>query len=326
MKPIIQMHFGSHVYGTNTPQSDMDFKGIFMPSVRDIVLGQVHETITHNTKKGDGKNSPEDIDSEFHSLKKYMALLLQGQTVALDMFFTPKEFHLIKSGLWDELQRLKEHWLHKNILPFIGYCRQQANKYGIKGSRVAATRDAMHFFKMYYELHGSSLKLHDFWNEIEKHFVGKDHVLFMDAPMKGQEKVVRMLDICDRKVQEHVSVKEAYAIYKRVFDEYGQRALQAESNENIDWKAMGHAVRICGQAHELLLEHSITFPRPDKDFLRQIREGKLPYKEVAEHIEIGMERLTDIQKNSSLPDKPNYQLAEDIVYQEYRHVISLEDR
>lgn len=38
---IVKMLFGSHLYGTQTPSSDTDYKGVAMPSVRDIALGRV---------------------------------------------------------------------------------------------------------------------------------------------------------------------------------------------------------------------------------------------------------------------------------------------
>lgn len=69
-----------------------------------------------------------------------------------------------------------------------------------------------------------------------------------------------MLEVCNRKVQEHATLKEAHAMFKRIFDEYGQRALLAEKNEGVDWKAMMHATRVCHEAKELLLDHRITYP------------------------------------------------------------------
>ncbi len=38
MKTLVRMQFGSHVYGTNVPTSDHDFKAIHLPEGRDILL------------------------------------------------------------------------------------------------------------------------------------------------------------------------------------------------------------------------------------------------------------------------------------------------
>jgi predicted nucleotidyltransferase len=41
---ICETVFGSHLYGTSTEQSDRDYKGIFLPSAQDILLGRIPKT------------------------------------------------------------------------------------------------------------------------------------------------------------------------------------------------------------------------------------------------------------------------------------------
>lgn len=38
MNKILEMKFGSHLYGTNTPNSDLDYKAIYLPTAREIIL------------------------------------------------------------------------------------------------------------------------------------------------------------------------------------------------------------------------------------------------------------------------------------------------
>lgn len=52
MNKILEMKFGSHLYGTNTENSDMDFKGIYLPTAREIVLGTYKKTICSSRPKG----------------------------------------------------------------------------------------------------------------------------------------------------------------------------------------------------------------------------------------------------------------------------------
>jgi hypothetical protein len=171
---------------------------------------------------------------------------------------------------------------------------------------------------------GPPAKLRDFWPEIEALATNPDlsHVQIIEDFLRGRPELkVRMLDGCNRKVQEHITVKEAHKIYKHLFDEYGQRALLAEKNEGVDWKAMMHATRVCREAEELLLTHTITYPRPEAALLRQIRKGELPYKRVAELLEAGLERLEECQQLSTLPEGPDRAFAEDLVAELYgRHV------
>lgn len=323
MNEIFKMRFGSHVYGTNLESSDQDFKGIFIPTPREIILGTNKETHNSSTRHPlQPKNSNIDIDLEMFSLKKYMKLLLDGQTVAVTMLFCPPNHCLLSTPISREIVHYKDKWLHKGISAYAGYCRQQANKYGIKGSRVSAARFAAEFFKSVSYNFNPRLKLKDIWDQITEEFKGMEHVEFLEATMHGNtEYAARMLSVCNRKVQENITVKEAYSIYKHVFDEYGQRALQAESNTNVDWKACMHAIRVAGEARELLTTHNITYPRPNAELLLKVRKGELEYKQVSELIEQGLEELEKAQLISTLPEKPDYQFAEDFVYQQYKERI-----
>lgn len=40
MKKIVRMVFDSHMYGLNAPESDMDYKGIYLPELDDLLLGK----------------------------------------------------------------------------------------------------------------------------------------------------------------------------------------------------------------------------------------------------------------------------------------------
>jgi predicted nucleotidyltransferase len=68
MKTLVRMQFGSHVYGTNVPTSDHDFKAVHLPDGRDILLQRPQNTINVKTKlDGTKKNTVEDVDlSPFH--------------------------------------------------------------------------------------------------------------------------------------------------------------------------------------------------------------------------------------------------------------------
>ncbi len=85
MNILMRTQFGSHVYGTNLPTSDTDFKGIYIPTKRDLYLSRAQKTINTGTKENkSARNESTDIDEEIFSLQQYLKLLSEGQTVALD--------------------------------------------------------------------------------------------------------------------------------------------------------------------------------------------------------------------------------------------------
>jgi RNA repair pathway DNA polymerase beta family len=88
---IVEMRFGSHLYGTDTPESDVDVKGVYLPEARDILLQRVPPSVTASRDKGAGeRNRPGDVDREYYSVQRYLGLLAAGQTVAIDMLFAPE--------------------------------------------------------------------------------------------------------------------------------------------------------------------------------------------------------------------------------------------
>ena len=79
------------------------------------------------------------------------------------------------------------------------------------------------------------------------------------------------------------------------------------------------------EAEELLMHHTITYPRPEADLLLAIRKGKLPYKQVAEMLEAGLDRLEECHRQSVLPDRGDHAAAEALVLEVYRQQVTADN-
>lgn len=325
MNKIVEIKFGSHLYGTDTPTSDADFKGIYIPTARDIVLGRVKQNIsTSRPKREFEKNTKDDVDTEIFSLDEYLSLLIEGQTVALDMLFAPDSFHTFQGEnfhVFKYIQLNKDKLLSKGILSFIGYARKQASKYGIKGSRVRAVRETISFLSQFPD----DVLLGEIGVQIGASELLKDEFIKYSTGSGPQGQEIVYFEVCGRKFQLTNSVKYTLSILNKVFKEYGQRALLAEANDGIDWKALSHAVRVNYEGQELLRTGHITFPCPNRQLLLDIKTGKLPYKEVEFIIESGLAELEDAQANSTLPEKPDVQWVDDFVCEVYTNIVKSEE-
>lgn len=317
---VVRIEFGSHLYGTNTPTSDHDYKSIYIPSASDILLQRVRGSIGHQAKQHEGmKNSPNDVDDEAYSLQRYLGLLAEGQTVTIDMLFAPKP--MISTPLWEEIRANKDLLLTKRSAAFVGYCRTQANKYGIKGSRVAAAKRAAEFFAERRNEFGPLAKV----GEVEDllHPLLDDHTrIITKETTPGRFETY--FECCNRMVGFKNTLKEADGIYSRIYEEYGKRARLAQTNEGIDWKALSHAVRVGNEAVELLTTANVTFPLPNAEHILEIKKGLLPYEQVAEEIE-GL--LLDVEKasaTSTLRDDADTEFIDGLVKRVYRDSVSEE--
>jgi len=141
MNTIVKTVFGSHMYGLNTPKSDKDFKGVFIPSMRDVLLNRIPETVKIHAGPEHSKNGPEDLDEDMYSLHYFLQLACEGQSVAIDMLHGNME--ISSSPYWEFLKEHRNLFYTKSMKAFVGYARKQAAKYGIKGSRLETVRQVL---------------------------------------------------------------------------------------------------------------------------------------------------------------------------------------
>ena len=310
---IVYMEFGSKVYGTSVPESDTDYKGIELPSRRDIVLQRAFKSRNTSTGTDFSRNTKDDVDQEIFALHQFMKLLSEGQTGALDMVFTPNHKIIRKSDTWDYIVANKSKILSKKMTSFAGYCKGQSAKYSLKGDHMEAYKAASEFF--------ASLNPHYQVGEVvldELIAVNPKLITIVMLLHKTDGKMHPYLQVGPKtKVPGTASCKLAASIFKEQFDKYGARAQAAMDNKGIDRKALYHAVRICNEGIELCETGNITFPRPEADYLLKIRSGEIEYQEIAEKIDNGLILLTEAKEKSTLPDEPNQNWIENFIYETY---------
>jgi hypothetical protein len=320
LQTIVTITHGSHLYGTNTPNSDTDYKSVHVPSGPDILLGRISKSISLHSKKDTGlKNTKNDIDTESFSLCKFLSLACEGQTVALELLFaTP---HLARSAytdIWQEVYDNRFKLASKNADAFVGYAYKQASKYGIKGSRVSAVKSTVELLEGLAEKSGWTSKLNEHMDVIEPFTKATEYAEIDNIEIRGQDKKIPHLSVCGRKAPLTLSLKETHKIFKHIYDEYGERAKQAEKNEGIDWKALSHALRVGRQSLEYLSTGNIVFPRPEAAYLLAVKLGKIPYASVAEDIELLLGKVKDASAASTLPDKPDRKWCDNFLIDVYR--------
>lgn len=322
MKNIVRIKFGSHLYGTTTPSSDIDYKSVYIPDAHDILLQRVRGSINSARKKAEKeKNLPGEVEEESYSLQRYLELASEGQTVALDILFAP-DWAMVEppSPEWLEIVANRDKLVTKKSAAFVGYCRQQANKYGIKGSRVAAARNALAILERGVSSLGTTAKLGELAAEIDAANAESEHMSIDKIESPGGPPISHW-NVCGRKLQFTATIKHGRDVIAKLVAEYGQRALQAESQQGVDWKALSHSVRVGTQAIELLSTGHVTFPLPNAKRVMEIKTGRIPYQEVSAEIEWLLEAVEAEAAKSTLPSVPNRQWIDDFVTRVYREAV-----
>ncbi len=312
MREIIRMMAGSRLYGTMVPESDEDHKSVYIPAARPILLQR---------EKGGVCAKIDGVDWESFSLHKYISLLLAGQTVALDMLFTPEEFYIMPpQPEWLAVQANKERFLCKGVSAFVGYCRGQVRRYAVKVERYAATAATVARLEYLCTTQSArqAMGYHmDSWDTLVA--VHEDIKITTVKQASGVD--MPHLSVAGTLIPLTVSLTNGLQMMRLKLDKYGERVKQVNDMTGADWKSMMHAVRVAGEAVEFLETKKLTFPRPEASLLLAIRMGKIPYAKVCEMIEVGLETVEKALEESSLPEEPDREFAEGLVEDFYRNAV-----
>ena len=306
VKVIYVTKFGSQLHGTETPNSDTDYFGLFVPSTRDVLLKQDLAHFKRETSKD--KNTKDDIDFELHSIYKFFNNVSKGETGALDLLFSMfrEDTQVIKTSEVELIKNNYKNLLSKNVKKFVGYCIAQAKKYGIKGSR----------FK----------ELEDFSNRIEKMPEGKvrDHFLTLSEIIEGMKykyiSIVKKVEpngtntyinVLGKLYQDTLQTEEFILKVKSNLSQYGGRT--KASKDGTDWKSIAHAVRVIQEAEDLLKLGYIEFPRPKAEYYRNIKLGNEDLESVLQNIDTSIDVVNNLFEVSDLPDKPDTEAVNELL-------------
>ncbi|QJI10734.1 hypothetical protein GuL6_132 [Buttiauxella phage vB_ButM_GuL6] len=324
--------FGSHLYGLNTPTSDKDYKGIFLPHPRDILLGKAPKTIDTSTGDKNSKNTVDDVDRQLYSLPKFISLACDGDTVALDMLHADDSKLIANSEIWQYIRANRWRFYTTELTGLFGYVRKQAAKYGVKGSRLAALREVYDVLQRIADTHtewvgdasGRAAQLVEVRTKVgsvSSLFPTNEFCRFVtDTTMKSgcQE----FYEVLGRKFQSTITVAEMKKSVYKLWDEYGERARQAEANNGIDWKALSHALRGGMQLVQIYKHGDIVYPLPESDLLKSVKAGNVPFAEVQEKLEEVMGEVERLAAISAYPKEVDREFWNDFIEQVYKdHVL-----
>lgn len=301
-KLIVKLISGSNLYGTNSENSDLDLKGVMLPSWRQVALGKIPKQFENSsTGNNNSKNTSSDVDIEIFSLHEFIRLAKEGQTIIFDMLHTPKTHIIETSEIWDDLISNRRMFYSKNINSFIGYCRSQVIKYSVKGDRLNDAKAVLEWVDdeickrdaNYFRLNSCDLST----------FPKGENINWIKS---DNENIPDMIEVCNRKILLNSTLVYAREILATVIKKYGKRSEQSAFDGGVDLKALYHAFRVAYQAKELFEFETITFPRPEKEFLLDIRNGKYNYFELSIKLDELIYEVEEIRNKSNLPNNPDY--------------------
>lgn len=106
--PLFATVSGAHLYGFESPDSDVDLRGAFLRPVKETLgLKQPKETIT----KSDG--GPPELDIVAHSARKFASLMVKGSGDILEQLYSP--LVVVTGPEHDELKELGKGFITQRL-------------------------------------------------------------------------------------------------------------------------------------------------------------------------------------------------------------------
>ena len=279
---ILKVMVGSHLYGTNTPKSDKDYVGVFIPD-KEFILGTgkvEHVEIRTNPSSSGKRNTKDDIDTVLYSLPKFFRMAENNNPNIVEIFFAPEKNIVFKNEAGQKIIDAAALFMSKKVKhSFSGYAYSQKAKLIRKRDRLKGLQKTL--------------------LAIEK-FRGN-----------GYDKKVE----CPAEIMMHFPELEAFDAHRpmqdiqnqveREIQQYGGR-VEYIKKFGYDVKFASHLIRLLHEGIQLLIEGELSFPLSNNKFVRDIKEGKLTLDAVLAEAD-KMEALVDeAYVRSPLPSKPDH--------------------
>lgn len=296
---------GSIAYGTNLPTSDMDIRGIAVNSRSDLLGMSNFECFVN-----------EETDTSIYGLNKIFSLLLNCNPNVLELLGLKEEHYLYVDSIGQEILNSKHIFLsQKCINSFGGYASSQARRLDNKAVRsVNQAQREQHIL--------NSIK-NAFCTFRDRYFPFTDNQIRLYIDKSDQEEYDTEI-FMDVNLQ-HYPFRDYKGMWSEMnnivkdYSKIGKRNKYAAEHGKLA-KHMMHLIRLYMMCIDILeKEEVITYREVEHELLMEIRKGKFldgnnqPTNDFYDLLNEWEKRFEYAKKNTSLPEKPDYKKAEELL-------------
>lgn len=309
-KKILKIRSGSHLYGTNTPDSDQDYLGIFL-NTKDEILGlQNSEELTDNTvsKADNGRNTKDAVDCKYYELRKFCRLAMNGNPTVLEILFVNPENILEITEEGKELLSLKSEFISQRIYDsFMGYAISQKKKAFIKAEHI---EDLITLSKYL-----DTIEYNESTDVITSKGTG-----FLKHGMKWLDN--GQFQCGDLKFN-NILIKKLKSIVRERINKSSWRK-DGILKYGMDYKFMSHNIRLMLEGMELITTGNIVFPLSYRDLIMQIKTAKMENYKIIQLMNEYEDKFHTFKDNINFPKSANFsKINEFIIKTYYNHLMEL---
>jgi len=298
-KILYRVESGSHLYGTATAESDVDFSTVFMPTTYDLLSLQKCEYINESTKSSsqDRRNTSEDIDDQQFSLPRFLHLVLHGNPNLLEILFCNKP--LIEDPVFTPLKENAHRFVAKHIYnSFTGFAISQKKKLEYKAKRFAQLLKTIEYLEAHYPAMIADSKA-----QMDTRLSSWLNANLSEYKGDKQNR---------QSFHEGLPIKIIYEKIKSECENYGWRVrTDTFMSLGYDVKFGAHAVRLFHEGIQLLTKRTLEFPITGQAYedIMAIRRGEVALEEFYQICNRYEESNREALAQADLPDSPDWKWA-----------------
>lgn len=279
---------GSYSYGTNVEGSDIDIRGVILPTVDELI------GLNHFEQRIDA-----ETDTTLYEFNKFIKLVSSTNPNVIEMLGANQ--YIIFNDIGEELIGMAKDFLSKKCLySFAGYANSQLRRVENALSHCEVT-DEMRAKRTAEVIDVTKVKLAD-----RTPMFKEDEI---NVRVDG-DKLLWSINCVDRTTDEIKEAVNTLTDIQRDFTKAGQRnnkPTEAKLNKHIM-----HLVRLYHMCFDILEKGEInTYRSEDRNFLLEIRAGKFIKdnqltQEFRDYLNYLEERLQKAKELNVVPDKVDY--------------------
>lgn len=347
---IFKAIVGSQSYGTATPTSDIDYKGVYMQPIDELISFGYKEQVEVSK------------DECYFEIRRFMQLLQSANPTVLELLFSPSDCIITTSPQFDLLVQHRNMFLtQKCLLSFGGYATAQIKKARgldkkMNWERARVERKSPIDF-VYCYVNGKTMPIEKWLQQEGKQqehcgLVALDHfrdcyaLYYDDQATETSDDDYKSLGFKGIVLDDSNSIrlssipmgmtpativyynKDGYSMHCRDYRDYEnwlenrntQRYVDIKGHsQQIDGKNLLHCRRLLDMAMEIARDKTIHVRRPNAAYLLSIRKGEVDLDTIINQAEQDLKALDELFAQSNLPAECDMHVVNDLLLQ-IRHL------
>ena len=306
---ILESYVGSKLYGTETPESDTDIRGVFIPT-KECLFGLNNISRADNSiedKTESGKNSKDAKDCCYESLHNFCNLAIGGSPNIIERLFVPDEKITFINEFGKILLENRNLFVAKNIIPrFLGYATSQKHKMIVRTDNFKAMNSFCEYLTKFEQ--------RQLLIEIN---TDSNHLLF------GSFKE-NMFNCGDMNFEKSRLIKDVQKILKERLDKASNRK-ELILKHGTDTKFSSHLIRLLLACKELLETGKLVFPYSFAQHILDIKLGKIRLNDILKEADEIKDEINQLEDTTDLREKPDFDRINSMVIDMTENHIALKD-